>query len=176
MLYCSLRQGLLKNCPTFHTAGTPFYRRCAGPHAFYIMRCSKLPSLPLVRTVLVAPALQRYVKGLGGQLSLAALECGGGGDCLFHAVGAGLEAVREAFPETRASLGAYCPAAPGAKGRGEVVGFLRGFVADTFRAMPPEELLNFVMAAANQERSPGWQDKWSPRRVLADVGLSVLAL
>ena len=104
-----------------------------------------------------------------GRYEIAALETGGGGDCLFHSVAAGMAKLEEVAGEfvlslkTRLSIREFSATS------------VRGLVGQYIRTMSAGDLIEFVNQKKFEESvnsaHDGWKDKWSPRAILEECRL-----
>ena len=112
---------------------------------------------------------------------IQALERGGGGDCLFLSIAAGLQTVTAAQPDTTPALEAKLAMPIAAASRIALAQRLRWLVAEQLEAMQPEEFLDLLILfrceeVLAQQHVPGavWQDGWSPTQLLTQHGLHEL--
>ena len=140
-----------------------------------------LASLPYTMTLRAASlpsALNVFLRRIfePEYVTLRVLEAGGGGDCLFHAIGAGLEKMlRDDGPAAHHVL-AHLPQEHFTQGKPHLVKTLRTLVAQRFIAnSTAEEFLNAVLNfRAQQQQGRAWQDAWDPSHLLCHCGFEFL--
>ena len=112
--------------------------------------------------------LHKWSSDSHNKWDIRVFECGGGGDCLFHAIREGLHVLRESYTEKYEFLfREYKEHITTAKG-------LRRLAANTLVAQGHEDFLNKVIDFKNDERTAEWHDSWSPRLALLTSNLAIL--
>ena len=110
------------------------------------------------------------------KLELVALEAGGGGDCLFLSIAAGLKELATREPNFRQSgCCAVLDIEDGASSF-DIAKALRRIVGQRASEKPPEEFLDLMLTWALSEKAApqAWLDRWSPSQVLAECGFDFL--
>ena len=103
-----------------------------------------------------------------------ALEAGGGGDCLFHSVAAGLEAMLQSnTPAAQLVLRTF-HVRDFTQGKPHIVQRLRTIVAAGIRNLGDEDQLENMVTYINWRRSGYWHDSWDPENLLHRHGFSRL--
>ena len=102
------------------------------------------------------------------------LEAGAGGDCLFHSVAAGLEAMLQSnTPAAQLVLQTF-QVHDFTQGKPHIVQRLRNCVAAGIRNLGDEDQLENMVTYINWRRSGYWQDLWDPEDFLHRHGFSQL--
>ena len=106
-----------------------------------------------------------------------ALDAGGGGDCLFLSIAAGLHMISDLQPEVQQSVADAMGLPIAGNSRARLAQRLRQLVALQLEAMQPEEFLDLLITCSNEERlvqqgvqGALWQDRWSPAQLLTQFG------
>ena len=140
-----------------------------------------LPYTPFLQEVAVRPHLRSFVRDVlgrrcAGPWDLHALEAGGGGDCLFHSIAAGLEHMLQLDPAAAQHVLQHFAMEDACKKKPFMVKKLRSFVAERTAQLPPETLLNFIVRFADEERLGLWHDHWpvQPGALLQQCGFGIL--
>ena len=107
-------------------------------------------------------------------VSLSAVEAGGGGDCLFHAVAAIVEKIVFETPNGARRFEPHLRLEDFLRGKEFVVTKLRTIVADQLINLQPEVFLNIIVSSMNQETVGNWPDQWSPAHELQRAGFGFL--
>ena len=107
-------------------------------------------------------------------VNLTALDAGGGGDCLFHCVGAIAEKIVFELPGEASRFEPHQRRDDFLRGKAYLVSKLRTIVADELIKQQPEVFLNFIVSCMNQEQTGDWPDAWSPTRELNRAGFGCL--
>ena len=126
-----------------------------------------------LRICTVSSRLQSFVaSNLHPHWQIRALEAGGGGDCLCHSVGAGLEALFfSGLPGASDHVLRVLPDFHQLSSKVDMMLKLRSMCANAWRHKPAWEVLDHVVAAAQRERIQGaWPDGWSPGSMLINHG------
>ena len=105
---------------------------------------------------------------------IRSLEAGGGGDCLFHAVGSGLVCMLAMGGQAAEHVLQVTDRSILLGHKLGLVRHLRHLSAVGFDAWAAEELLNFVIAGTLQQASRRWGDGWSLKRMLETNRLGAL--
>jgi hypothetical protein len=133
-----------------------------------------------LHTKAATPALQKFV-ARSMNLSIVALGAGGGGDCLFLSIAAGLHILDKSQPEATAEITARTGVPITGSPRDALAKSLRRLVADQLESMTPEDFLNLLITLTFMERSAQqklegafWHDRWSPQQLLIDFGFGDL--
>ena len=119
-----------------------------------------------------ASFLHRHIHA---EACLQSLEAGGGGDCLFHSIGAALERMSQGGSGPAEHIGSRCDVGMFRQSTEHVVGHLRRVVAASLLRWEEADLLNFLVGGSLEESSGRWQDRWSPSRLLRGYGFGQLA-
>ncbi|CAK0794832.1 unnamed protein product, partial [Prorocentrum cordatum] len=103
-----------------------------------------------------------------GPFEVESVEYGAGGDCLYHSV-AGVLArmVLHGGGPARRILKSI-PSAVFFQGSNATMQHLRAISASIYSQWAPEQVLDFVVAAAMQQRSNAHLDEWDPAALLSD--------
>ena len=110
------------------------------------------------------------------KLELVALEAGGGGDCLFLSIAAGLQELAISNPNFRQH--GCCTMLDFDVGASsfEIARALRHIVGQRVSEKPPEEFLDLMLTwALTEKAAPNtWLDGWSPSELLSECGFDFL--
>jgi hypothetical protein len=109
---------------------------------------------------------------LNPNFGISSLECGGGGDCLYHSIGAGLERMLREGHELHASP--HVPAGVFDGQRVTIVAHLRRLSATAWKEQTDEDVINYVVCAARRADNDDWLDMWSPKSILKQLQLQFL--
>ena len=101
---------------------------------------------------------------------LSALEAGGGGDCFFHSVAAGLEQMIQKDDGAKRAILQRLDQNDFARGHRHLVQKLRDFVAGRVAGQTEETLLNMRINFQNQKQLGWWHDDWHPSALLCGHG------
>ena len=106
-----------------------------------------------------------------------ALDAGGGGDCLFLSIAAGLHMISDLQPEVQRSVADAVGLPIAGTSRAQLAQRLRELVAGQLEGMQPEEFLDLLITYCSEERLAQqgvrgalWQDRWSPGQLLTQFG------
>ena len=132
--------------------------------------------LPFLHGQHVSMQLHEFLRAkLLPPLCMRTQEVGGGGDCLFHSIGAILDIMLHLHPASSAHVLRYVPSELFAENRLAMVRYLRLLSAEFWASRDAEFVLNYLVAGALRERVPGaWMDGWSPREKLCRHGFQQL--
>lgn len=127
----------------------------------------------------VSPELRVFLQGLFGNPEVDVLQvkdAGGGGDCLFHAIGAALEIMLQHDVRRPNHVLRFLSLDDFGRGCNHLVQTLRRLSAERILGMTNEDFLNFVMTLAQQKRlGMDWHDHWDPVRLLRRHSFGMLA-
>ena len=134
-----------------------------------------LPHLAEAKIHKVSQALQTFCSNnILHDMTIRSLDVGGGGDCFYHSVAAGLE--RLLLHSTAASRHVLrrIPLHIFSQDRRAVVKYLRNLCAEQILRWSPEELLDYFVNATFRQQLRTWQDDWNPTHMLESSGLSCI--
>ena len=129
----------------------------------------------VLRAHSVSSVLSSFLRrSINTNACLQSLEAGGGGDCLFHSIGAALELMSQGGPGPAEHIASRCHVSIFRETTAHVVEHLRRIVASSLRQWEETDLLNFLVSGSLEESSGGWRDTWSPSDLLQDYGFGQL--
>ena len=105
---------------------------------------------------------------------LHAFDAGGGGDCLFHAVAAGLEQMLQVDPAAAQHVLQHLVFEDFLQGKSQIVRLLRNRVADGITRWYPEDFLNLFVGFVHQQVAGQWLDSWDPADLLRQHDMDFL--
>jgi len=105
---------------------------------------------------------------------IVAREAGGGGDCLYHSIAAGIMQLLATSDDLATSMSKVLGMDFRMASKFERAQALRRLVAKELQAMEPEAFLNLMLTFVADERAGGWKDEWSPTAAFAESGFSCI--
>ena len=129
----------------------------------------------VLKTHSVSGVLASFLcRTIHAQARVQALEAGGGGDCLFHSIGAALERMSQGGAGPAKHIRSRCDVDMFRKSTEHVVGHLRRIFAASLLRWEDADLLNFLVGGSLEESSGSWKDRWSPSALLHTHGFGQL--
>ena len=124
----------------------------------------------------VSALLSDFVRDhLSPSWTLCAAETGGGGDCLFHSIGAILSFMYHQGGAMEDHVRRRVPGDLFQQRRHHLIPHLRNLCSQAWADKTYLDILNYLNSASQQERIPGaWSDQWSPTDLLARHGFGSL--
>ena len=160
----TIQENLLKK-PKIHQTHQPQQASAhvSGPSSLPI----RMAYAPILRVHSISRRLQEFMRQNFDQAwECKSFEAGGGGDCLFHSLGAILENMM-LDPASADHVRSVLPEQIFDGTRTRIVQHLRNVCANQWRFKEPWKVLNYLLAGAQRENMiDGWLDLWSPTEKL----------